>query len=106
LGTPQGSGELRVWAAPLESEQRRRWWRARYLPTLQRLVDLDIDHVLVTHGQPAISDGKAALQRALESPLAAPEASSQTDFTPTLAAERRQLIELGPLRECRVGTAR
>lgn len=61
-----GGGELRVWAAPLNSEERRRWWHARYLPTLQRLTDLDIDHVLVTHGQPAIGDGKAALQRALD----------------------------------------
>jgi hypothetical protein len=62
-----GGGELRVWAAPLDGEDRRRWWHARYLPTLQRLADLDIDHVLVTHGQPAIGDGKAALQRALKS---------------------------------------
>ncbi|WP_156028084.1 MBL fold metallo-hydrolase [Candidatus Solirubrobacter pratensis] len=60
-------GQLRVWAAPLDSEGRRQWWHARYLPTLQRLVELDIDHVLVTHGRPAIGDGKAALQRALKS---------------------------------------
>jgi hypothetical protein len=62
-----GGGELHVWADALDSEDRRRWWHARYLPTLQRLTDLDIDHVLVTHGQPAIGDGKAALQRALNS---------------------------------------
>ncbi len=61
-----GDGELRVWEDPVDSEDRRRWWHTRYLPTLQRLTDLDIDHVLVTHGQPAIGDGKAALQRALE----------------------------------------
>src|SRR5919108_957739 len=56
-----GGGELRVWAAALDSEGRGRWWHTRYLPTLERLADLDIDHVLVTHGQPAIGDGKAAL---------------------------------------------
>jgi hypothetical protein len=62
-----GGGELRVWAAPLDSERRRRSWHARYLPTLARLADLDIEHVLVTHGQPALGDGKTALQCALES---------------------------------------
>lgn len=62
-----GGGELRVWADPFDSEDRRQWWHSRYLPTLQRLADLTIDHVLVTHGQPAIGDGKAALQRALNS---------------------------------------
>jgi len=62
-----GGGELRVWATPLDSAHRRRSWHTRYLPTLQRLVNLDIDHVLVTHGEPAIGDGKTALQRALES---------------------------------------
>jgi hypothetical protein len=62
-----GGGELRVWTAPLESERRREWWHTRYLPTLKRLTDLEIENVLVTHGQPAVGDGKAALQRALES---------------------------------------
>ncbi|HEX3331843.1 MAG TPA: hypothetical protein VHS27_18110 [Gaiellales bacterium] len=61
-----GGGELRVWEAPLDSEDRRRWWHTRYQPTLQPLAALDIDHVLVTHGQPTIGDGKAALQHALE----------------------------------------
>jgi glyoxylase-like metal-dependent hydrolase (beta-lactamase superfamily II) len=69
---------LRVWAAPLDSEDRRRWWHARYVPTLQRLAGLDIDHVLVTHGRPAIGDGKAALQRALEAaPWQRPKRVSQ-----------------------------
>lgn len=48
-----GGAELRLWAASLDGEHRRPWWHARYLPTLQRLADLDIDHVLVTHGRPA-----------------------------------------------------
>jgi hypothetical protein len=62
-----GGGDLRVWAAPLESERRRAWWHTRYLPTLARLAELEIENVLVTHGQPVVGDGKAALQRALES---------------------------------------
>ena len=32
-----GGGELRVWEDPLDSERRRRWWRERYLPTLEPL---------------------------------------------------------------------
>jgi len=63
-----GDGELHVWEAPLKNEERRSWWRTRHLPTLQRLLDLDIDHVLVTHGQPAIGNGRTALQHALERP--------------------------------------
>ena len=62
-----GRGELRVWEEPLETVERRSWWETRYLPTLQRLADLEVDHVLVTHGQPAIGNGRAALQRALKS---------------------------------------
>ena len=61
-----GGGELRIWAAPPDSARRRRLWNADYLPTLERLANLDIEHVLVTHGRPAIGDGKAALQRALQ----------------------------------------
>jgi hypothetical protein len=61
-----GGGELRLWEHPLESERRRRWWHGRYLPTLERLADLEVEHVLVTHGQPVLGDGAAALRRALE----------------------------------------
>jgi glyoxylase-like metal-dependent hydrolase (beta-lactamase superfamily II) len=61
-----GSGELRVWDDPLDTERRRRWWRERYLPTLERLAALQTEHVLVTHGQAILSDGAAALRRALE----------------------------------------
>jgi glyoxylase-like metal-dependent hydrolase (beta-lactamase superfamily II) len=60
-----GGGELRVWEDPLDSERRRRWWRERYLPTLERLAALEPEHVLVTHGQAVLGDGAAALRRAL-----------------------------------------
>lgn len=62
-----GGGELRLWENPLDSERRRRWWRERYLPTLERLADLEVEHVLVTHGQAVVGDGEAALRRALQS---------------------------------------
>lgn len=61
-----GGGELRVWDDPLDGERRRRWWRERYLPALEPLAALEIEHVLVTHGRPVLSDGAAALRRALE----------------------------------------
>jgi hypothetical protein len=61
-----GRGELRVWDDPLDSDRRRRWWRERYLPTLEILAALDIEHVLVTHGRAVLTDGAAALHRALE----------------------------------------
>jgi len=61
-----GGGELRLWDGPLDSERRRRWWCERYLPTLERLAALEVEHVLVTHGQAVVGDGAAALRRALE----------------------------------------
>jgi hypothetical protein len=61
-----GGGELRVWEDPLDSERRRRWWCERYRPTLERLANLDIEHVLVTHGRPVIGRGSAALRDALQ----------------------------------------
>jgi hypothetical protein len=60
-----GGGELRLWDAPLDSERRRRWWHERHLPTLAPLVALEVEHVLVTHGQAIVGNGAAALRRAL-----------------------------------------
>lgn len=61
-----GGGELRIWEAPPVSDRRWRWWNTDYLPSLERLATLDTEHVLVTHGRPAIGNGKEALQHALE----------------------------------------
>jgi hypothetical protein len=61
-----GGGELRVWEDPVDSERRRRWWRERRLPTLERLAAVEPERVLVTHGQPVLGQGAAALGRALE----------------------------------------
>jgi glyoxylase-like metal-dependent hydrolase (beta-lactamase superfamily II) len=62
-----GDGDLRIWAAPPDSDRRRTWWNSAYHPSLERLAGLDIEHVLVTHGRPAIGNGKEALQHALRS---------------------------------------
>jgi hypothetical protein len=61
-----GGGDLRVWDDPPDTQRRRRWWHERYLPTLERLTALEAEHVLVTHGQPVLAGGTAALRRALE----------------------------------------
>jgi hypothetical protein len=55
---------LRVWDL-LTSERRAAWYRTRFLPSLEPLLELDIAHVLVTHGPPAIGDGRRKLARAL-----------------------------------------
>lgn len=61
-------GALRVWLQlELTAEQVRRYER-RVVPTLEPLLDLELDHVLVTHGVPAIGDGHVALAAALAAP--------------------------------------
>jgi hypothetical protein len=58
-------GELRVWAQSSVDEGRRRFHHERFNPTLQPLVDLDPQRVLVTHGQPVLEGGRDALASAL-----------------------------------------
>ena len=38
------------------------------MPTLEPLRSLDLDRVLVTHGEPVLRDGAAALEAALAAP--------------------------------------
>lgn len=59
-------GELRLWEGRLDSQRRRRWWHARYLPTFERLAALKVEHVLVTHGRAVVGNGTVALRRALD----------------------------------------
>jgi len=58
-------GELRVWQERPFSPD---WYRDKLLPTLLPLLDLDVEMVLPTHGEPLLHDGRAALRRAFESP--------------------------------------
>ena len=60
-------GELRVWE-DLEGERRRTWYEQRFLPTLEALTRLDVERVLVTHGEPVLRDGARALAAALARP--------------------------------------
>jgi glyoxylase-like metal-dependent hydrolase (beta-lactamase superfamily II) len=59
-------GELRVWAQSAVDADRSRFHHERFNPTLRPLVELGAQRVLVTHGQPVLSDGAAELARALE----------------------------------------
>jgi glyoxylase-like metal-dependent hydrolase (beta-lactamase superfamily II) len=56
--TSQGGGELRIWATPHED-------RAR--TALRELLELPIEHVIVSHGQPL--HNRTAYERALELPM-------------------------------------
>jgi hypothetical protein len=59
-------GRLVVWAdGPIDAKVER-FYRERFNPTLEPLLELDFDRVLVTHGQPIRKGGKAALRDALD----------------------------------------
>jgi hypothetical protein len=61
-----GGGALRVWQQWETNDQ---WYRETFLPTLTPLAALDVERVLVTHGQPVLRDGAAALARAFGEPV-------------------------------------
>ena len=55
-----------VWASEKVDAKVERFYRERFNPTLEPLLELDFDTVLTTHGQPLMSDGKRALRDALD----------------------------------------
>jgi hypothetical protein len=58
--------ELRIWHADGRvDDARARWYRERFAPTLAPALHLPLDHVLVTHGEPVVGGGRAALEAAL-----------------------------------------
>jgi hypothetical protein len=59
-------GRLVVWTSTKVDAQVERFHRERFNPTLEPLLELDFDTVLVTHGEPLLSGGKRALRRALD----------------------------------------
>ena len=59
-------GKLRVWATDKIDAKVERFYRERFNPTLERLLDLDFDAVLPTHGEPVLENGKRALRNALK----------------------------------------
>ena len=62
----ESEGALRVWVQRPITSGRLDWYARRLRPTLQRLLDMDLDRVLVTHGEPVLADGGRALAAALD----------------------------------------
>ena len=58
-------GRLVVWSAERLDERVERFYRERFNPTLEPLLELDFDRVLVTHGQPVMKGGRKQLKAAL-----------------------------------------
>ena len=59
-------GELRVWSDRRVDADVSRFYHERFNPTLDALLELDFDRVLVTHGQPVLAGGREALRAALQ----------------------------------------
>jgi len=62
----EAGGRLVVWSSEKVDAKVERFYRERFNPTLEPLLELDFDSVLVTHGKPVLGDGKRALRRALD----------------------------------------
>jgi hypothetical protein len=58
-------GGLRVWLQEPVTDARLGWYEDRLVPTLEPLLALGCERVLVTHGAPVLSGGTAALREAL-----------------------------------------
>ena len=61
-------GELRLWSHDRIDDARAAWYRDVFAPTLEPLLELDVDRILVTHGEPVLHGGRAALESALRRP--------------------------------------
>ncbi len=59
---------LRVWIQRPITEKREAWYRRRLVPTLEPLLRVGAERVLVTHGPPVLAGGTEALRRALAAP--------------------------------------
>jgi len=62
----EADGALRVWTSEKVDAKVERFYRDRFNPTLEPLLELPFDTVLVTHGAPLLGAGKEALRAALE----------------------------------------
>jgi hypothetical protein len=61
-------GELCMWIQDPLNDERAAFYRDRFAPTLQPLLELPLKRVLVTHGPPVLKNAAAALRRAVEAP--------------------------------------
>jgi hypothetical protein len=58
-------GKLRVWSLESVDTRVAAFYRDRFNPTLEPMLEQEFDRVLVTHGEPLLKDGKKALRAAL-----------------------------------------
>lgn len=58
-------GRLVMWTSEKVDAKVARFYRERFAPTLEPLLELDFDRVLVTHGQPVMTGGRKALAEGL-----------------------------------------
>ena len=61
-------GELVVWSHEELDDRRLRFYSERFSPTLEPLIALDAERILVTHGDPVLEQGAQALKRAANGP--------------------------------------
>jgi alkanesulfonate monooxygenase SsuD/methylene tetrahydromethanopterin reductase-like flavin-dependent oxidoreductase (luciferase family) len=59
-------GALKVWAADKIDAKVERFYRDRFNPTLEPLLELPFDAVLPTHGRPVLTGGKRSLRQVLK----------------------------------------
>ena len=62
----EDGGSLKVWTSDKVDAKVERFYRERFNPTLEPLLELGADNVLVTHGQPIMGGGTEALKKALK----------------------------------------
>ena len=59
------AGDLRIWHHEPVDAGRRRFYAERFAPTLEPLIALDPQRILVTHGAPILERGREALEAAI-----------------------------------------
>jgi glyoxylase-like metal-dependent hydrolase (beta-lactamase superfamily II) len=59
-------GRLAMWSADKVDAKVESFYRERFAPSLEPLLELSFDAVLPTHGEAIMDGGKEALRRALE----------------------------------------
>ena len=64
----RGTGAPRLWASVDPKPGSRVWYEKRYVPSFRPLLDLPVEHLLLTHGRPVLGRGGEALREAVESP--------------------------------------
>lgn len=64
-----GTGDgPRIWVSERVDERMRRFYPERFVPTVEPLLELDFDRLLLTHGPSVLEGGKEALRGALARP--------------------------------------